>query len=172
VNLAIWKSTKLAIVGKNGTGKSTVLKSLAGELPLRKGVRKAHPGLKIGVFSQLAGDALPLEKSALALVQERFELQEQQARSALGSCGLSEPTVRNPIRGLSGGQRARLMWTLISLQEPHILLLDEPETHLDLLTIAQLIDLLQEWEGAIVMVTHDVYMQEVCDETLELVITK
>lgn len=169
VNIAIWKETRLGIVGKNGTGKSLVLQTLAGDVPLRAGgVRKVHPGLRIAVMSQLAGDSLPGSMTSIAHVQEKFQLSEHEARQLLGSCGLGDAAAALPISCLSGGQRARLMWAIISGQAPHVLLLDEPETHLDLLTVSQLIDLLHQWPGAIVMVTHDAYLQEVCNETLEL----
>ena len=138
-SLAIRSGTKLLIRGRNGTGKSTLLRTLAGELPLLSGTLSVHHRVRIGYHSQLAGEKFSkLHCSALDYLMESCNLKEVDARCTLSQFGLIADIAALRVSDLSGGQRVRLSFAKLSVEQPHVLFLDEPETHLDLLTIAHL----------------------------------
>lgn len=93
-------------------------------------------------------------------------LDEQSARAKLAQFGLHSDLAALSVAALSGGQRARLVFAMLCVLPPHVLLLDEPETHLDLLTVAQLAESLTDWNAALVMITHDEYLAAVCDDAI------
>lgn len=167
-SLAIRSGTKLLIRGRNGTGKSTLMRTIAGELPLVSGTRHVHHRTRVGYYSQLAGEKLgTLECSAREYLMQSCKLKEADARAKLSQFGIHNDVAMLRACDLSGGQRVRVMFAKLSAEEPHVILLDEPETHLDLLTIAQLSECLSNWnEGAIVMITHDDYLAELCNQTI------
>lgn len=167
-SLVICNGTKLLIEGPNGSGKSTLLRSMTGDLPLLAGTRTLHRGVRIGVYSQLEGEKLgAVAANSLQYIMQQYQMTEVAARDALAQFGISGDVAALPVASLSGGQRARLVFAKLNVVKPHILFLDEPETHLDLLTIAQLADCLSEWsEGAFVMITHDEYLAELCIESV------
>ncbi len=128
-----------------------------------------HPRARVGHNAQLAGERFgKLECSALDYLMESCSLKEVDARSALAQFGLTAEVAALRVSDLSGGQRVRLSFAKLGVEQPHVLLLDEPETHLDLLTIASLAECLSNWSegGAIVMITHDDYLAALCNQTV------
>jgi len=169
VDFGINTDSRVAIVGKNGTGKSTLLKLLTKELTPSKGYIYYNPKLRIGVYSQHSVDQLELDKTPVEYLRSKFpELKYEQARKYLGTIGLPGHVHEHPIRTLSGGQKSRVCFVELQLTKCHILLLDEPTNHLDLETIDALVGALKEFEGGVVVITHNVNLiQELCEEIWE-----
>ncbi len=169
-SLAIRPGMKILVKGKNGGGKSSLLRTLAGELSLLSGTRFLHHHVRLGYFSQLSGEQFSsVTKSPLEFMMESCGLREVDARAKLHQFGISGDVSVLRMADLSGGQKVRFAFAKLSADEPHILLLDEPETHLDLLTNAQLAECLSNWnDGAVVLVTHDDDLAVVCNETIQV----
>lgn len=156
---------RIGILGLNGGGKSTLIKLLVGETKPSSGALTLHPRLKIGYYSQHAVEALQElgvsdpEQTALGLFLKETAAAEQEEghiRGLLGSIGLPGRLASDiPIRKLSGGQLVRLELARILWPCPHCLVLDEATTHLDYETVTALRKALRDWEGAVVVVSHD-----------------
>lgn len=156
VNLSLRAGSRIGILGMNGTGKSTLIKTLAGILPLLQGERIAAQRLSIGYFAQHQLDVLDENSSPLAHLQRLApEQTEQSLRSYLGRFGFSAQMAVNSITHFSGGEKARLALALIVWDEPNLLLLDEPTNHLDIDTRNALINALTEYQGSVLIVSHD-----------------
>lgn len=156
VNTVLRAGSRIGVLGMNGAGKTTLIKSLVGVLPLLQGERIAAQQLKIGYFAQQQIDMLNSKKSAVAHLQEIApEQNEQSLRNYLGRFGFSGTMATDSIQYFSGGERARLALALIVWDEPNLLLLDEPTNHLDMDTRQALIDALTEYEGSVLIVSHD-----------------
>mmetsp|Transcript_47354 Transcript_47354/g.108960 ORF Transcript_47354/g.108960 Transcript_47354/m.108960 type:complete len:258 (-) Transcript_47354:97-870(-) len=168
VNLGIDLETRLAVVGPNGAGKSTLLKVILGDLEPTSGEVHRSGKLRLGRFSQHHVDQLDLSLSAL----EAFQKADPQAsgvevRRHLGSMGLGGNLALQPMRTLSGGQKSRAAFAQIMWQKPHILLLDEPTNHLDLDAVEALINALNNFEGGLLVVSHDEHLiTNVCEQLL------
>jgi ATP-binding cassette subfamily F protein 3 len=153
--------SRIALVGKNGAGKSTFLKILEGELEVTDGYITRNSKVKVAKFSQHHVDHLNLKQTALEFMQTKFPgVEKQILRSVLGGIGLTGELAVQPIYTLSGGQKSRIMFAMISYMRPHILLLDEPTNHLDIETVDALIDALRAYVGGVLVVTHDQHLIE------------
>ena len=169
VNLQITPTSRIGLLGMNGAGKSTLIKSLVGDLNLLKGTRKASELLNIGYFAQHQMDALDGKASPMLQLSRIADkkISEASLRSFLGSFGFSGERMDTPSEGFSGGERARLALALIVWQRPNVLILDEPTNHLDLDMRHALTMALQDFEGAVVLVSHERQLiASVCDELL------
>ena len=154
---------RICIVGPNGYGKSTLLNIMCNNLECYKGDVNINRKIKIGRFNQHFVDKIPLDITPVEFLQKIVtNLSEQDARKILGSFGLESHTHKILNSSLSGGQKARVQFSLLSVMKPHIIMLDEPTNHLDLESINALIESINNYHGTIVMVTHDT---KLIDET-------
>lgn len=165
---------RVGLVGVNGSGKTTLLRALAGDAELVAGKRIQGQTVRIGWLRQELDD-LPVELRVLEAVQQvaqRIELgdgYELSAGQLAERLGFTPARQRTPVRDLSGGERRRLQLTRILMSEPNVLLLDEPTNDLDIDTLQQLEDLLDNWAGTLVVISHDRYLIErICDSTWAL----
>ncbi|MGA0083922.1 MAG: ATP-binding cassette domain-containing protein [Gammaproteobacteria bacterium] len=170
VSLSLRPGHRLGLLGRNGAGKSTLMRTMAGELAPLTGTRLASPDLRIGFFAQLEVEQLDAEASALLELTRRGgnkvqSWTEQAKRAHLGHFGFRDDRVFEPIKQFSGGERARLTLAILVAQAPNLLLLDEPTNHLDHEMRDALLLALQEFTGAVILVSHDrSLLTGVCDE--------
>lgn len=169
IRLQITPSSRIGLLGMNGAGKSTLIKTLVGDLPLLAGERKASELLNIGYFAQHQMDALDAYASPmlqLARIADK-QISEASLRAFLGGFGFSGERMDTACESFSGGERARLALALIVWQRPNVLILDEPTNHLDLDMRHALSMALQDFEGAVVLVSHERQLiASVCDDLL------
>jgi ATP-binding cassette subfamily F protein 3 len=166
VDRIVLAGQRIGILGANGQGKSTLVKTVARELPPLAGTLTEGKGLAIGYFAQQELDLLDARDTPLEhMVRLAPQAREQELRDFLGRFRFVGDMARQPIGTLSGGEQARLVLAAIVWQRPNLLLLDEPTNHLDLDTREALSVALNEFEGSVLLVSHDrALLREVCDE--------
>jgi ATP-binding cassette subfamily F protein 3 len=170
VTLTVQAGARIGLLGRNGAGKTTLVKLLAGKLPALAGERREGRNLRVGYFAQHTLEVLRSDESPLAqLARIDPRAREQALRNYLGGFDFSGDMATAPVAGFSGGEKARLALALIVWQQPNLLLLDEPTNHLDLDMREALALALQEFEGAMVLVSHDRHLLRTATDSLMLV---
>ncbi len=163
-NLHLAVQDKVGLLSPNGTGKSTLVKLLLGKLTPQSGEAKIGPNIKVGYYSQEHSMTLDPEGTPLSIFMEHYPLFDYQVEAILRRFFFSKNTMRSKVRTLSGGQKSRLQLSLFLYSNPDLLILDEPTNHLDLKSIAALENFLIDFEGTILLVSHDREMlNNVCD---------
>lgn len=170
VELQIKPSDRVGILGPNGAGKSTLIKTIANTLPLIKGERWYAPACKVGYFAQHQLEQLDLNATPLQLmIRQAPQSSELTLRNYLGSFGFQGKETEKKIALFSGGEKSRLGLALLIWQKPNLLLLDEPTNHLDLEMRHALTMALQDFEGAVVLISHDRHLLRCTTDNLYLV---
>ena len=170
VSVNLTNDARIGLIGPNGAGKSTLIKCLAAEIQPLNGELFLNNSLRIGYFAQHQVDNLDLNASPLLHLQRISpEATEQQLRTYLGSFAFSRNQALNSIQDFSGGEKARLALAILIWQKPNLLLLDEPTNHLDLEVREALTLALQEYQGAMIIVSHDRHLLRSCTDELILV---
>ncbi|ARN20205.1 ABC-F family ATP-binding cassette domain-containing protein [Piscinibacter gummiphilus] len=170
INRSVLAGQRIGILGANGQGKSTLVKTIAKDIPLISGEVTEGKGLSIGYFAQQELDVLQLDDGPLMhMVRLARDVgppgREQELRDFLGSFRFVGDMVTQSVGSLSGGEKARLVLAMLVWQRPNLLLMDEPTNHLDLTTREALSMALNEFEGTVMLVSHDrALLREVCDE--------
>lgn len=170
LNLRIDPDERIALLGRNGNGKTTLARLLAAQLPPMEGEMNVSGKMKVGYFTQynveeLAGDATPLEHMTRVMEGKPTGA----IRAQLGRFGFSGNRAISKVESLSGGERARLALALITRDAPHLLILDEPTNHLDVDAREALVQALNDYEGAVILISHDRHMVELTADRLVLV---
>ena len=171
INFSLQSEQRYGLLGVNGAGKSTLIKTIAGVLPVKSGSAIFNKGLQIGYFAQHQVEMLRDEESPLWHLKRISEsnIREQELRNYLGSFNFPGDMATGPIEHFSGGEKARLALALIVWQRPNLLLLDEPTNHLDLETREALAVALAQFEGTLVLVSHDRHLLRATTDQLLIV---
>jgi ATP-binding cassette, subfamily F, member 3 len=170
LNLRLDMDDRVALLGANGNGKSTLAKLLAGRLQPLSGTLRKSGKLRVGYFAQHQTDELDISATPLQIM-DRLAPQtiEQKRRAHLGRFGFQQDKALTKVSSLSGGEKARLLLALMSRETPHVLLLDEPTNHLDIDSRQALVQAINSFEGAVVLISHDPHLIELTADRLWLV---
>ena len=170
LSLRIDNDDRIALLGSNGNGKSTLVKLLAGKLAPEHGNITRAATLRVGYFAQHQVDELDMDGSAYDHVRRLMTDQpEHKVRGRVGSIGFSGPAANTKVEKLSGGEKARLLLGLATFAAPQLIILDEPTNHLDIDSRGALIEAINDYPGAVILVSHDRYLLEACVDRLWLV---
>ncbi|WP_342151198.1 ABC-F family ATP-binding cassette domain-containing protein [Methylorubrum sp. SB2] len=170
LNLSLAPDDRVALLGANGNGKSTFCKLIGGRLPPLAGEMKRSSKMEVAYFAQHQLDELRPSESAVAHVRDRMpDAPEARVRSAAARLGFPATKADTPVEKLSGGEKARLLMGLAAFDGPHLLILDEPTNHLDIESRQALVEAINDYEGAVILVSHDRFLIEACADRLWLV---
>ncbi len=170
LNLRIDPDDRIALLGRNGNGKTTLARLLAAQLPAMDGTMQASAKMNVGYFTQYQVEELDVDETPLAhMTRQMSGATPGAVRAQLGRFGFSGERATQKVGSLSGGERARLALALITRNAPHLLILDEPTNHLDVDSREALVQALNGYSGAVVIVSHDRHMIELVAERLVLV---
>jgi len=166
INFSLIPGERIGLLGLNGAGKSTFIKLLAGELLAQSGQVDKSKDLKVGYFAQHQLEQLDSEASPLLILQRLdARLSEREIRTYLGGFNFRNEKVLQTVGSFSGGEKARLVLALLIWQKPNLILLDEPTNHLDLEMRLALNQALQDFDGSVILVSHDRHLlRTVCDD--------
>ncbi len=170
LDLLIERGDRIVLVGPNGAGKSTLLKILAGVVPIDEGSRTLGTTTRIGYFSQMRSENLTPNFTVLEEIMKADpELREEEARGILGSFLFRRLDCEKRVEVLSGGEKSRLSLVKFLVNPPNLLLMDEPTTHLDLMSVEALSQALKHYEGTLVFISHDVhFIRSLAEKTLHI----
>ncbi|MSO66144.1 MAG: ABC transporter ATP-binding protein [Alphaproteobacteria bacterium] len=170
LSLRIDDDDRIALLGANGNGKSTLAKLLAGRLQPLAGEIHRSSKVKVGYFAQHQAEELDLTATpVIELGRRRPKASEEQLRSQLGRFGFSQTRADTKVSDLSGGEKARLLFALMMLDRPNILLFDEPTNHLDMVARQALVEAINDYPGAVILISHDPHLIELTADRLWLV---
>jgi ATP-binding cassette subfamily F protein 3 len=170
LSLRIDNDDRIALLGSNGNGKSTLVKLLAGKLKPMHGTVTRAATLKVGYFAQHQVDELDLQGTPYEHVRKLMPDQpEAKIRGRVGTIGFSQAAANTKVEKLSGGEKARLLLGLATFDAPQLIILDEPTNHLDIDSRGALIEAINDYPGAVILVSHDRYLLEACVDRLWLV---
>jgi ATP-binding cassette subfamily F protein 3 len=170
VTLRIDTDDRIALLGANGNGKSTLVKLIAGRLAPFAGQMTRADKLSVGYFAQHQLDELDLEGSTYDHIRRLMgDAPEAKIRARAGAIGFSGKAADTLVKSLSGGEKARLLLGLATFHAPNMIILDEPTNHLDIDSRAALAEAINDFEGAVIMVSHDRYLIEACADRLWVV---
>lgn len=170
VSLRLDHDDRIVVIGPNGQGKTTLVKSIAARLPLLSGKRVASGKAVMGYFSQDQLDELREGETVLEHVRDlEPDWAPPKLRSLAARMGFGAEKIDTKVQNLSGGEKVRLLLGLLAHSKPHVLILDEPTSHLDIDSREALIHAINEYEGAVLLITHDIYLAEACADRLWLV---
>jgi ATP-binding cassette subfamily F protein 3 len=170
LSLRIDNDDRIALLGANGNGKSTLVKLLAERLAPEHGTVTRASNLKVAYFAQHQLDELELNASPYDHVRRMVpDEPEAKVRARVGAIGFSGLAANTKVEKLSGGEKARLLLGLATFRAPHLVILDEPTNHLDIDSRAALIEAINDYSGAVILVSHDRYLLEACADRLWLV---
>jgi ATP-binding cassette subfamily F protein 3 len=170
LDLRLDPDDRIALLGANGNGKSTFVKLLAGRLEAMEGNVRQSSKIRIGYFAQHQTEELDMDATALLLMERAApNLVPEKRRAHLGRFNFGPDKINTKVASLSGGEKARLLLALMSWSAPNILLMDEPTNHLDIDSRQALVQAINDFQGAVVLISHDPHLIELCADRLWLV---